>query len=103
MARAMPVAPVPVPQPVEPPSSAGEPLCVEQELQVWKDARGSNFKIPWRQIYLMASLCFGIASFALPDSVNDSIDYLLWGLMAMSAYAWYTTRKKKPVKDTAVP
>jgi len=77
---------------------------VDQELQAWKESRGSRFKMPWRQVYLMASLCFGIASFVLPDSVNDNVDYLLWGLMAMSAYAWFTSGKKKTaVKDSAAP
>ncbi|MEI9929737.1 MAG: hypothetical protein WDM89_04010 [Rhizomicrobium sp.] len=70
-------------------------VSVDQELQAWKDARGSQFKIPWRQVYLMASLCFGIASFVLPDSVNENVQYLLWGLAAMSAYAWFAGRKKK--------
>jgi hypothetical protein len=76
---------------------------VDQDVLAWKEARGSQFKIPWRQIYLMASLCFGIASFVLPDSVNDNVDYLLWGLCAMSAYAWFAGRKKKAVTDSAAP
>jgi hypothetical protein len=77
---------------------------VDQEVLAWKEARGSTFAIPWRQLYLMASLCFGVASFVLPDSVNDNVDYLLWGLMAMSAYAWYATRKKKTdIKAPAAP
>lgn len=79
-------------------------ISVDQEVQAWKEARGSQFKMPWRQVYLTASLCFGIASFVLPDSVNDSVDYLLWGLCAMSVYAWYTGRKKNTeIKDSAAP
>jgi hypothetical protein len=35
----------------------------------------------------MASLCFGIASFVLPDSVNENLDWLLYGLMAVTLYA----------------
>ena len=106
------VAPLAAPAAPEPPARAAEAIAetpiataitadtpeqvpVDQELQAWKDARGSQFKVPWSQVYLMASLCFGIASFVLPDSVNDGVDYLLWALMAMSAYAWFTTRKKK--------
>ena len=58
--------------------------------------------MPWRQLSLMASLCFGIASFVLPDSVNDNVDWLLWILAAMSAFVWFTNRKKK-VKDPAAP
>ena len=43
----------------------------------------------------MASLCFGIASFALPDWMSDGVDYLLWILCGLSAFAWYNGRKKK--------
>jgi hypothetical protein len=40
----------------------------------------------------MASLCFGIASFVLPDSVSDELDWLLYGLMAMSMYVGLSRR-----------
>jgi hypothetical protein len=94
--------PVAEPAPAVLATNVPQDVSVDHELQAWKETRGSQFKIPWRQLYLMASLCFGIASFVLPDSVNENVDYLLWGLSAMSAYAWYTGRKKK-VKDSAVP
>jgi hypothetical protein len=97
------VAPAVVEQPSPFPVEEPAPSSVDQEVQAWKAARGSKFKIPWRQVYLMASLCFGVASFVLPDSMNDNVDYLLWGLCAMSAYAWYTGRKKKSVTDSAAP
>ena len=96
------VAPAVVEQPSPPPVEEHAP-SVDQELLDWKQARGNQFKFPWRQVYLMASLCFGAASFVLPDSVNDNVDYLLWGLCAMSAYAWFSGRKKKPVTDSAAP
>ena len=51
-----------------------------------------KLKIPWRQVALMASLCFGIASFVLPDSISDDLDWLLYGLMAISAYAGFSKR-----------
>jgi hypothetical protein len=51
--------------------------------------------MPWRQLSLVASLCFGIASFALPDSVNDNVQWLLYALMAASAYAGFSKRRKK--------
>ena len=51
-----------------------------------------KFKVPWRQVALMASLCFGIASFVLPDSINDNLDWLLYGLMAISAYVGFSKR-----------
>jgi hypothetical protein len=66
----------------------------DEDFQQWKDTR--EFKIPWRQLSLMASLCFGIASFALPDSVNDSVQWLLYALMAASLYVGFSKRRKKP-------
>jgi hypothetical protein len=87
--------PVATPAPAVITAGVPQDVSFDHELQAWKKSRGSNFNIPWRQVYLMASLCFGIASFVLPDSVNDDVDYLLWGLMAMSAYAWFASRKKK--------
>ncbi len=68
---------------------------VEQELQEWKRARRRNFKLPWFQLWLMASLSFGIASFVLPDSVNDQVDWLLYALMAASAYAGFSRRRQE--------
>jgi hypothetical protein len=76
---------------------------LDVELRAWKQTRGSQFKIPWSQLSLMASLCFGIASFVLPDSVNSSVDWLLWGLSAMSALVWFSNRKKKKLKDPVAP
>jgi len=68
---------------------------LDSELSAWKKERGSQFKMPWSQLSLMASLCFGIASFVLPDSVNQNVDWLLWGLSIMAAWVWYSNRKKK--------
>lgn len=79
-----------------------EAPSVDQELEAWKRERGSKFRMPWSQLSLMASLCFGIGSFVLPDSVNDNVEWLLWGLSAVSAIVWFTNRKKK-VKDSAAP
>ena len=87
-------SPVPVAAQAEVPS-------VDQELEEWKRARGQRFKVPWRQLSLMASLCFGIGSFVLPDSVNDNVEWLLWILAAVSAFVWFSNRKK--VKDPAAP
>jgi hypothetical protein len=36
---------------------------------------------------LTASLCFGIASLVLPDTVNDAVNWLLYALTAASLYA----------------
>lgn len=81
---------VPV-EPVLPPVVKTEIL--DEDLQQWKQAR--EFKIPWRQLSLMASLCFGIASFALPDSVNDSVQWLLYALMGASLYVGFSKRWRK--------
>jgi hypothetical protein len=85
-------AELPVEQPFSLEMETSTP-SLEQELQAWKQER--SFKIPWRQLYLMASVCFGIASFVLPASVNDGVDWLLYGLMAMSFYAWFSGRRAK--------
>jgi hypothetical protein len=65
---------------------------VDHELHEWKQARKQRYKIPWRQVSLMAALCFGIASLVLPDSVNENLDWLLYGLMAASFYAGVSRR-----------
>ena len=68
---------------------------IDEELAEWKKARRKNFAIPWRQLSLMASLCFGVASFVLPDSVNGNVDYLLYGLSAASLAASFAKRRAK--------
>ncbi len=65
---------------------------VDRELLEWQQARKQRSKMPWRQLALMASLCFGIASFLLPDSVNENLDWLLYALMAASLYAGLSRR-----------
>jgi hypothetical protein len=71
---------------------------VDTELAEWKATRTSTFKLPWRQLSLMASLCFGLASFVLPDTVNDAVNWLLYALMAMSFYVGVTGTKAKKTK-----
>lgn len=77
----------------QPDGPALETLSVDEELLAWKAQRG--LKLPWKQLYLMASVCFGIASFVLPDDVNQGVNWLLYGLAAMSLYAWYTGRRTR--------
>lgn len=60
---------------------------IDDEFHEWKKARKRHSGLPWRQLALMASLCFGVASLVLPDSVSDTLDWILYGLMAASAYA----------------
>jgi len=76
---------------------------LDAELSAWKQKRGSQFRMPWSQLSLMASLCFGIASFVLPDSVNSNVDWLLWGLTIISAWVWYSNRRKKKLTSPAAP
>jgi hypothetical protein len=45
----------------------------------------------------MASLCFGIASLALPASVNGTINWILYVLMAASLIAGIRMRRAKAV------
>ena len=68
---------------------------LDDELQQWKLARRRNFEIPWRPLSLMATLCFGIASFVLPDSVNDNVQWLLYALAAASLYAGFRKRRRQ--------
>jgi hypothetical protein len=67
---------------------------LDDELREWKLARKRNFEIPWRPLSIMATLCFGLASFALPDSVNDNVQWLLYALMAASLYAGFRKRRR---------
>jgi hypothetical protein len=74
--------------------SKSELPSLDDELRQWKLARKRNFQIPWRQLSLMATLCFGIASFVLPDSVNDNVQWLLYALTAASLYAGFRKRRQ---------
>ena len=62
-------------------------LSDDEELQNWKRARRRDYKVPWRQVLLMASLCFGVAGFVLPDTVSGALDWLFYALMAASFIA----------------
>jgi hypothetical protein len=70
-----------------------EAPSVDEELRAWKEARKSHRRIPWRQISFTASACFGIASFALPESMNDSVQWVLYALMAASFCAGFAKRR----------
>ncbi len=75
-------------------SEKSEFPSLEDELREWKLARKRNFEIPWRPLSLMATLCFGIASLVLPDSVNDTVQWLLYALAAASLYAGFRKRRR---------
>jgi len=74
-------------------SEKSEFPSLDDELRQWKLERKRNFEIPWRPLSLMATLCFGIASFVLPDSVNDNVEWLLYALAAASLYAGFRKRR----------
>jgi hypothetical protein len=75
------------------PTNSGS-LSVDQELDEWRRSR-QGFKVPWRPLSLMASLCFGIASLMLPDWVNDNVQWLLYALMAASLYVGFSKRRRQ--------
>jgi hypothetical protein len=77
-----------------PPSLEMPAPCPDEELLAWTKARKQSFKIPWRQVWLMASLCFGIASFVLPESLDDNIQWLLYALAAASFCGGFIKRRK---------
>ena len=72
-------------------------MSVDDELAEWRRAR--RFPIPWRQLWLMASLSFGIASLVLPDSINDIVQWLLFGLSVASLYVWFKGRREKAAQS----
>jgi hypothetical protein len=90
-ASSVPVMPVSA----SPPSSIEIAApSVDVELREWAKARKQRFRIPWRQVSLMASLCFGIASLVLPDSVNSGVQWLLYALAAASLYGGFAKRRE---------
>jgi hypothetical protein len=76
------------------PPAETEAPSIDDELREWKQSRNQSLKIPWRPLSFMASLCFGIASFVLPDSVNDGVQWLLYALIAISLFAGLAKRRE---------
>jgi hypothetical protein len=72
---------------------------IDDEFREWKKARKRHSGLPWRQLSLMASVSFGIASLVLPDSVSDTLDWVLYALMAITAYAGLQRRWSLASKD----
>ena len=64
---------------------------LNDELRQWKQARKQNL-VHWHSLWLVATLSSGIASFVLPDSVNDNVSWLLNALAAASLYVWVRKR-----------
>jgi hypothetical protein len=67
--------------------------ALDEELRAWKRKR--SFRMPWRQLSLMASLCFGIASLVLPASVNEAVRGPLYALAAISFWTGIRQRWTK--------
>jgi hypothetical protein len=65
----------------------------EAELLAWKKQR--TFTIPWKQICLIATLCFGLAAFVLPAGINRAVNWLLYVLTAMSFWIWFKGRRAR--------
>ena len=84
-----------IPAEPSPPPEAGLP-SIDDEIAAWKAARRPAISFPWRQLSLMAGLSFGIASFVLPDTINDAVQWPLYVLTAVSFYAGLHRRKAKP-------
>ncbi|MBS0470174.1 MAG: hypothetical protein JSR60_03815 [Proteobacteria bacterium] len=68
---------------------------VDAELEEWKRTRKRLPLFAWRPLYLMASLCFGLASFVLPDSINEIVQWPLYALAAMSFYVGFKMKRTK--------
>jgi hypothetical protein len=83
--RPAPVAATALPDPAEVPASFDAGWTdQDDELEKWKRTR--KWQVPWRQISLTASLCFGVASLVLPGSVNTALQWPLYALAAASFY-----------------
>jgi len=65
---------------------------VDDELRQWKKSRRRAF--PIRPLALMASLCFGIGSVALPKEINDEVQWPLYALSAASLYVGFRQRRQ---------
>jgi hypothetical protein len=74
-------------------ADASRGVSVEDELAEWRRTR-RRMPIPWRPLNLMASVCFGLATFVLPASVNDIVQWPLYGLAAVSFYVGITSRRR---------
>ena len=80
-------------RPVAPMLPETKLVTAEQDFEESWQTRKHGFSIPWRPLALMASLCFGIASFVLPDTVNDVVQYLLYALTAAGIFAGFSRRR----------
>ncbi len=92
-----PKTPPPVPVKFSRPGASAAEIepsqpSVDDELREWKKSRTRNF--PIKLLALMASLCFGIASVALPKEINDEVQYPLYALSAASLYVGFRRKRR---------
>jgi hypothetical protein len=73
-------------------ASAAKTQPLKDELLEWKRVRRHNYRLPWRQISLMASASFGIGYFVLPESVNQTVQWLLLALAILSFVSSFSRR-----------
>jgi hypothetical protein len=84
-------------------SRAVEGGSVDDELDEWKRARREHLRLPWRQIAFMASLCFGVGSLVLPDTVNHIVQWALFALGAISLVAGFSAGSQPTGRHTSRP
>ena len=95
--KALPPVPAKFSRPGAPPitseikTEAATP-SVDDELRQWKKSRRRSF--PIKPLALMASLCFGIGSFALPKEINDEVQWPLYALSAASLYVGFRAKRR---------
>jgi hypothetical protein len=95
--KTLPPLPAKFSRPGAPPVKAEvktEPVApsVDAELREWKKSRRRSF--PIKPLALMASLCFGIGSFALPKEINDEVQWPLYALSAASLYVGFRRKRE---------
>jgi hypothetical protein len=93
------VAPVVVPDPVPAGDLTSSQMpSLDDELQAWKAERrrgNRHIKVPLRSFLLMAGLCFGLGSLVLPDSVSDTVNWVLYAASAVSFVLGFRARRQK--------
>jgi hypothetical protein len=95
--KALPPLPAKFIRPGAPPAKADIKIeaaapSVDDELREWKKSRRRSF--PIKPLALMASLCFGIGSFALPKEINDEVQWPLYALSAASLYVGFRRKRQ---------
>ena len=80
-----------------------EANSVDDELREWKMARRYHVRLPWRRISFMASLCFGVGSLVLPESVNHIVQWALFALGAISLVGGFSLGSRPTGRPDSKP